>query len=396
MDAFAVSHGGSIALLQPAPNCRGWDPDPLDWKGDLSVVDIQSVNQLLGCTIIRNGPLERIYPQKPFFLKGKWLGLDEGQEAGCPWAGAAVVAPDGSHLQIATPGNTLDANLTAWQVVLLLQGCREGDTAIFYDQEPSACLLAQAAQALPQWNSAALYGQFGTKVARLFAGLMKTRRVRPAARPGTPDLAVKRHRGRKADHHATGSPHMECGNRVPPGAPVRPGGTAMFGPPIMLLRAAGRGWRPKAFQRERMDPLKVKRPSLRRLRLRLRDVLVRVGLDIETAERLGFHPLVLKELIVGRVPSLWAEAVDTLLRDKGRSKMLWLGVDLCIARFIEDTRACPQERARNRALDQIHRQMGRILDATAPPGARIPRWGPQPWTARGEAIQSRKWTLRST
>eukprot|EP00665_Eupelagonemidae_sp_cell47_P012381 gene12381-biopygen6048 len=134
----------------------------------------------------------------------------------------------------------------------------------------------------------------------------------------------------------------------------------------------------------RKQPAIVARPCLRLLRKDIGTVLERWGMPGSSALALSHHPLVLRQLLLGRVPSLWLEHNPCGFRDKSRLRHLWDGLNVVFVRFLSRINDSEVEERYRKACDRWKNPnfMFEFLVSSAPEGTRVPHFGEVPWAAR--------------
>eukprot|EP00665_Eupelagonemidae_sp_cell47_P015840 gene15840-biopygen1166 len=126
------------------------------------------------------------------------------------------------------------------------------------------------------------------------------------------------------------------------------------------------------------------RPCLGLLRDELGIVLRKWGMSNAIAGVLSRHPLVLRQLLMGHMPSLWLEHDPFIRNDKVRLLRLWNGVNVAFVRFLQRIRNCEIEKAYLAACNKWKclNTLTRFLVARAPRGTLIPLHSDPPWIAR--------------
>jgi hypothetical protein len=205
LDGFCAMHEGAFQLRRPDPQCVQWEHFEACWASDPAVITSRDLRRHSSSKTCDDGVLQRVYSDVGCFLRGGWLAVDEGLIPGCPWAGASIVAADGTSLQLATPGTTTDANLLAWLVVMSMPEARDGSIPVIYDAESPIMLLSQVSRALPGHAFKALFGRFGPRLGLAVAAMRDADRLC----------------SRKVNSHTVGRPNGAADGKV--AAPIRAG-----------------------------------------------------------------------------------------------------------------------------------------------------------------------------
>eukprot|EP00666_Eupelagonemidae_sp_cell4sb_P002889 gene2889-1415_t len=308
-------------------------------------------------------------PRSAFFYHGPWISIDEGQQSGCPWAGGAIVNASGKVYQLATPGSPVDSNLALWFVLLCIPGVTRGDIPVFYDAQSPADKVRALARELPQWNRRSISGHLGPRLAFIFAVLRGAALI----------LCIK------VASHIASVPNGQADRLVP--APIWKEGNSFAAPE--------RPPSPAPEQGEGAGGALTASSGRRGPHGRFtgwastggyQTLFRKCGVEQSLALVLSHHPLVLRDLQHGYIPSLWEELGWIIFPTLARRRLIWAGVDRAFAHFAHNTRELEQETERAQALDKWSDPewfFGRIVDA-APEGVKIPTVAEWPIIVRCE------------